>query len=254
MEPERPPDSLLYSVPDGQRTIAPIAIYVPRVEGGKLDQSATWDLDASGNLMPFADKWQSVVGRRMDEWFGAYKQVGGMVDVVMLDLEAMIFGFGHVFAKGNQEANRKIFAAWESDPRWPSLLGELNAYGAGFNITFDNMTAATDTACCNSGGCQPGCDTSQMYYPVWNAVMDARVARMLNESLYRPIAKHFPNIELSNYGKNTVFLSSSKPNMSILPRQARDNHRETQKQTGFSQTNGTTIPRPVTGPASSSAT
>ena len=30
--------------------------------------------------MPFADEWQRIVGKRMGDWFGAYKAVGGEVD------------------------------------------------------------------------------------------------------------------------------------------------------------------------------
>ena len=38
----------LASIPSGQRTISPIAIYAPRIESGKLDETAAWDLDSTG--------------------------------------------------------------------------------------------------------------------------------------------------------------------------------------------------------------
>ena len=181
----------------GQRSIAPIDLYAARIENGKLDKSAAWDTDANGAILPFADEWQRVVGKRMDEWFGAYKAVGGLVDVVLLDIEALIFGFGHVFFKGND--NAKVFRVWQADPRWVGLLADLNAMGSEYGVSFNNMTRAADTACCNSGSCQPGCDTSQMYYYVWNAVMAKRVAQMINQTLYVSIAKHFPHVEMSNF-------------------------------------------------------
>ena len=140
--------------------------------------------------MPFADEWQRVVGKRMDAWFGAYKAAGGEVDVVLLDIESLIFGFGHVFGKGND--NVKLFAPWQADPRWAGLLADLNALGSEYGVSFDNLTKAADTACCNSEGCDPGsvvsgvctCDTTLPYMYVWNAVMAKRVARMINQTLY----------------------------------------------------------------------
>ena len=187
----------LKSMPTGQRTITPINLYAPRIEGGRLDKSAAWDTDANGAIMPFADEWQRIVSKRMGEWFGAYKAVGGEVDVVILDIEALAFGFGHVFGKG--QPNVKLFRPWQADPRWAGLLSDLNAKGRAYGVSFDNMTRAADTACCNSEGCQPGCDTSLNYYYVWNAVMAERVAKMINQSLYEPIAKHFPDVEMSNF-------------------------------------------------------
>ena len=150
--------------------------------------------------MPFADEWQRVVGKRMDAWFGAYKAAGGEVDVVLLDIESLIFGFGHVFAKG--EDNAKLFAPWQADPRWAGLLADLTALGSQYGVSFDNMTKAADTACCNSGMCEPGCDTTLNYYYVWNAVMSERVAKMINQTLYEPIAKHFPDVEMSNFDQS----------------------------------------------------
>ena len=66
----------------------------------------------------------------------------------------------------------------------------------------NNMTKAADTACCNSQGCDPGCDTTLYYMYVWNAVMATRVARMINQTLYEPIAKHFPDVEMSNFDQS----------------------------------------------------
>lgn len=198
----------LKTMAKGQRSIAPIDLYAARIENGKLDKTAAWDIGPNGGIMPFADEWQRVVGKRMDAWFGAYKAAGGEVDVVLLDIEALIFGFGHVFGKGND--NAKLFAPWQADPRWAGLLADLNALGSEYGVSFDNMTKAADTACCNSEGCDPGsivsgvctCDTTLPYMYVWNAVMAQRVARMINETLYEPIAKHFPDVEMSNFDQS----------------------------------------------------
>jgi hypothetical protein len=152
----------LEPIPHGYKTLEIIALYIPRVDGGVLDKSAVWDLDSAGSIMPFADEWQRVVSARVDAWFAAYKTAGGDVDVVMLDEEALIFGFGHVFSRGGD--NAALFEPWQRDPRWPAFLAELNAAGEAYGVSFDNMTAAADTACCNSGGCQPGCDTTPNYY------------------------------------------------------------------------------------------
>ena len=112
----------LKTMAKGQRSIAPIDLYAARIENGKLDKSAAWDTDDNGAIMPFADEWQRIVGKRMGDWFGAYKAVGGEVDVVLLDIESLIFGFGHVFGKGHD--NAKLFAPWQADPRWAGLLQE----------------------------------------------------------------------------------------------------------------------------------
>eukprot|EP01045_Picozoa_sp_COSAG04_P014312 COSAG04_NODE_1063_length_8493_cov_6.486181_6_plen_233_part_00 len=156
----------LQPLPAGQRAISWEALYLPRVVNGKLDRSspaAVWDLDPTGGISPWADEWKSAVAKRVGGWFGAYKAAGGPpIDVVYYDLESFTLGFGHVFAKG--ENNSAVFGPWLSDPRWPALLSELNKEGAPFGVSFDDMAAATNTSCCSSEGCEPGCDTTD-YHP-----------------------------------------------------------------------------------------
>ena len=188
-------------VPAGQRAISWLAHYLPRVVKGKMETSSTaavWDLDDAGNTMPWADEWQAVVEQRLDEWFGDYKAAGGPnIDIVFHDLESLIFGFGHHFGKFAN--NSAVFSPWVADPRWPALLAELNARGEPYGLSFNDMAAAANTSCCGESTCAPGCDTTVFYSYVWNEVMSQRIAKMMNASLYHSIAKHYPQVQVSNY-------------------------------------------------------
>ena len=188
----------LKPLPRGQRSIQWLSMGTPRAVDGKWEiygELALWDLDSSGNISPWADEWQRIVSNRLDTWFGAFKSAGGEIDVVYYDLE-VAFAFGHFFAKGRN--NSKTFGPWVSDPRWPQLLAELNEEGSIYGVSFTDMAAAADTACCGSETCMPGCDVSDYHLPVWNRVMMNRLAKTINETLYRPVAKHFPGVEISN--------------------------------------------------------
>jgi hypothetical protein len=151
--------------------------------------------------MPWAEQWESALHQRLDQWFSEYKAANGpQIDMVFYDLESLIFGFGHHFGKGAN--NTAVFSPWEADPRWPQLLEELNQRGRPYNVSFDDMAAAANSSCCGSEGCLPGCDTTDFHPYVWNAVMSVRIARMLNNSLYESVAKHYPRVEVSNYDQS----------------------------------------------------
>jgi hypothetical protein len=132
--------------------------------------------------------------------FGALRAEGGAgaVSRLLLDLEGFVFGFGHFFVMGAN--NSRTFSRWVEDSRWPALLADLNAAGAAYGASFDDMTAAANASCCNSGAqCAPGCDYRDYRPYVWNAVMSRRTAAYINTSVYAPVRQHFPSVEAANY-------------------------------------------------------
>jgi len=105
---------------------------------------------------------------RLDEFFGRYKQLGGELDLVILDFEDGLSNW-HL---GNELARYK---AIEADPRFGDLARKL-----GFS---DLTTVAL--------WWQQKGDARQNYLR-WNAVMSDQVAGYLNQGIYEPIRKYYP--------------------------------------------------------------
>ncbi len=113
---------------------------------------------------------------RLDKFFSEYKRLGGELDLVVIDFEGGLSNW-HL---GSEVAKYK---AIEADPRFPELAKKL-----GFS---DLTTVAL--------WWQQKGDARQNYLR-WNAVMSNQVAGYLNQGIYEPIRKYYPNVKMSNYG------------------------------------------------------
>ena len=79
--------------------------------------------------------------------------------------------------------------AIESDPRWPSLLDELVAAG------FEELPGQTRDVLLDTVATRAASDN----YLVWNAVMQHRVRRYYNISMWQPAVAVFPELQGSDY-------------------------------------------------------
>ena len=129
----------------------------------------------------WADEWQHIVSKRFEDWFAQLKALGGSVDVIMLDFESTPYWEYQHFANDTAQIT--------SDPRWPDLMDELNAKGAEYSASFDNISDM------HSWGADP-MDWRQY---VWPDVMLSRRGSYLNASFFEPARKSFPNVKASDY-------------------------------------------------------
>lgn len=148
---------------------------------------ADWDDELEGGCTLWADNWQGIVSRRFDHWFSKYKDLGGTVDVIMLDFETTPWWEAGDFYHERADLNRTL-----ADPRWPAVLAELNSRGAVYNVNFTH-------------GIQDIVSWGSSHYDndwrkwVWVDVMGARRGQYLNASLYFPVRKHFPKVKGLDY-------------------------------------------------------
>ncbi|MCF6174896.1 MAG: hypothetical protein L3J71_03930 [Victivallaceae bacterium] len=116
------------------------------------------------------DNGVATVGKRFDEFFKKYHQLGGTMDYFILDFEK---GMSNWSLKNKKAVFDKI----AQDPRFAPIKKELS------------LSDIRDVYNWRSG------ET----YLKWNAFMRPRVATYINQAIYAPIKKYYPKVEMSNY-------------------------------------------------------
>ena len=133
--------------------------------------------DADGNLTDVRGIWWDHgverIADRLDAWFGAFKELGGHVDVVVLDNEVGLSNW----AVGREPGRWDAIAA---DPRFDDVAEQLG---------FRDLSLVRNWR--RSG-----------HYHHWNDLMERRQAAAFNRAVYDPIRRHFPDVEFSNYSYN----------------------------------------------------
>ncbi|MFC1736663.1 hypothetical protein ACFL1X_11145 [Candidatus Hydrogenedentota bacterium] len=122
------------------------------------------------------DHGVTLVRERLDDFFKQYKSLGGQLDVVVIDWEAGLSNW-HL---GNDLRRWKEI---QDDPRFPEIAEKLG---------FSDLTTVAER--------WKQKDDSRLNYLRWNSLMQDRLASYLNEAIYAPIRKYYPNVTLSNYG------------------------------------------------------
>lgn len=123
----------------------------------------------------WADHGIAKTATAMRKFFTQYKQIGGKIDYLILDYEENFTRWG----KGMSEL---AFDAIGHDPRfakegWPARIGCKNLVEELIKKPYP-----TD------------------HQVKWNRVMSGHIASVLNQSIYEPVSKIFPDIKMSNYG------------------------------------------------------
>eukprot|EP00038_Savillea_parva_P025692 m.48971 g.48971 ORF g.48971 m.48971 type:complete len:577 (+) comp7061_c0_seq1:143-1873(+) len=139
---------------------------------------------------PWADVYTQATRSRFDAWFGKLKSLGGQVDLVLCDFEMGGHSSSYDWSHQPTADGSDPVDALLADPRWPKLQAQLNAAGAPYGVDFDEASVRDMKLW-----------TSQDWrMHVWGQVVTTSgVAAMLNESVYGPIATHFPNVRFSNF-------------------------------------------------------
>lgn len=147
------------------------------IGGDPLKNEADKIKAADGSLVRsiWADHGIAQTAGAMRDFFTEYKKIGGKVDYIVMDYEDGL-------TRWHRGMTAEAFAAIENDPRfkaegWPEKLG------------FSDLPK----------------ELVKTPYPSenqkkWNLFMKAQGADILNQSIYEPVRKFFPNVKISNYG------------------------------------------------------
>jgi hypothetical protein len=132
--------------------------------------------DAAGRLTQHESLWwDNAVKRsleRYDGFFRKYKAIGGQLDVFVLDYE-------HGMTNWHIGDNGPRWLAIAADPRFKVIARQLG---------FDDIATVWKW------------NKTDNHYLVWNALMQERMAAYLNQGIYEPVRRHYPNVRFSNYG------------------------------------------------------
>lgn len=179
--------ALLQPLPPGRRAISLEGMSSPYYCEDAHSVRYWQDTLDDGSAAPWGDVWAAEVKRRFDTWFGEFARIGGTVDYILSDFELGGHAYWYAFAKQAGSKGRPQ-EALQRDPRWPTLRARLDAMGARWNVSFDNLSDMQAWTVHDSRA------------QVWDAVViDSQVAEYLNTSVYSPIASRFPRVRLSNF-------------------------------------------------------
>eukprot|EP00037_Helgoeca_nana_P021386 m.215738 g.215738 ORF g.215738 m.215738 type:complete len:584 (+) comp25629_c0_seq1:75-1826(+) len=173
--------------------------------GGMGDMYYMDTLPGAGRVQgPWADVWATAIRNRFDTWFGELKKLGADVDVVLCDFEMGGHSSSYDWAHQPTVDGSDPVDALLIDPRWPALQATLNAVGKAYGVEFDSASMkamATWTS-------------RDWRMHVWGQVVTTDgVATLLNSSIYRAIAAHYPNVRFSNF----AHLHHTDPSGVVVP-------------------------------------
>lgn len=142
---------------------------------------------------PFVLWWDNGakrVGERMDQFFKAYRDIGGKLDIFVLDFEHGVGGTG---VGGGQErislAVQKRVEAVRDTPRFQEMMKAIRVE-------------------------DPAYFYDPKFYPnaKWMAYARDLTRCYVNQAYYKPIRKYFPHVKFSNYGDYCDDFSTPQPN------------------------------------------
>ena len=139
---------------------------------------------SDGSVGPWGDIWAAEVKRRFTAWFAEYARIGGLVDYILSDFEMGGQAYWYAFSRQGGKPQDALV----KDARWPSLLKQLDATGASWNVSLRNLSDMQEWT------------VHDVRASVWDVVViDRNLAATLNASVYEPIAAQFPHCRLSNF-------------------------------------------------------
>jgi Ca2+-binding RTX toxin-like protein len=185
------------AMPDGERSMH-LSNYLTFDGFGSTDMLPYGYIDpttssgaASEFFMIWMDRWEQLAKARVQNFFTQYKNLGGKLDYLIMDVEDVSLSYWGVQAfdrRVNQQvpASRNVWQAIQADPRWNAVKAELKAAG----LTDSDLSIANISRW----------DPNGKEVAIWNGVMEARFAGYLNRAVYEPLKALFPNVKVANYG------------------------------------------------------
>ena len=144
---------------------------------------------AAPYYMIWMDQWTKAVKAKVTNLFTQFKALGGRVDMVVMDIESVgmdYFRLRTVDHRVNPSSSpsQSVFQAIMADPRWAGVKDQLLKAG----LTQADLNSISTWS-------QVGREAA-----IWNAVMQNRLAKYLDEAIYQPIKQLFPQAVVANYG------------------------------------------------------
>lgn len=130
-----------------------------------------------GDNALFWDGQGKATAERHEAFFRKLKELGGEVDIVTVDFEG---GFSNWDLSKIRKEKPQLFEKVLDDPRTRELLDKAGC---------KSLVSVLDI--------RNGDD-----YLKWNALMEERLAAYLNQAIYEPIRKYYPDVKLSNYNQS----------------------------------------------------
>lgn len=166
-------------------------------------------VDSTGRAAPYymiwMDRWADAVKSKITTFFTQYKAIGGKLDTLVMDIESVGMDYYRLRTvdhkvKPNSAPTQSVFAAIMADPRWPSVQDQLLKAG----LTVGDLKSIATWS------------TTGREASIWNAVMQNRLAKYIDQAIYKPIKQLFPDATVSNYGTYLHSPTMSSGNMTSL--------------------------------------
>jgi hypothetical protein len=142
------------------------------------DGSIAKGTDGSSLYSLWLDEWEAAMKTKTQNFFTEYKNVGGQLDTVSIDIE--IDWLSAYFARNIWFAGKQNLVM--NDPRWPLLFSEMQQSGisdlTGFQLWYGQSDYRT---------------------VIWDSVMERRQVAAYNRAIFEPIRALYPNVKFTNY-------------------------------------------------------
>ena len=142
----------------------------------------------------YHDKAVDLIKRWVDSFFDYYKEIGGEIDGVIVDVEYINSHAYYLY--DFYLKNRNLYNDIVDDPRYETQIRPM-LEKCGFEFYENVGGEKSEIWCINSR------DTSitghENCYSIWNHVMDMMEVDAINESVLYPLQKYYPDAAVSDY-------------------------------------------------------
>ncbi len=143
----------------------------------------------------YFDKAEAAIKEWVSEFIKEYHSIGGKLDGITVDLEYIYCGawyihLGALNKNGDERFdNPNLFFDIVEDPRYKTEIRPmLEEQGFPFETATSKKTEIHGIDKQNSTA-----------YSIWNVVMQNRKAKLVDKSVYEPMAKYYPNANVADY-------------------------------------------------------
>jgi hypothetical protein len=130
----------------------------------------------------------------LDAFFQAYQNLGGELDYIIGDYEKSM-SISALKALGGDPIEVK-FDSIVNDPRYQT---EIRPKLEDLGFVFQSDTTINELYYVYKYWDNPPQDGTQLSHYIWNNLMDQRKNGYLNQAVFEPVRKYFPNVKYSNY-------------------------------------------------------
>ncbi len=133
----------------------------------------------------------------MENFLAEYKRIGGKLDGISIDVEYIYGSSYELWSIIYKYRNKNCYWDIVNNPKYKTVLRpKLEKWGYQFwpEDKQDSEKSEVWASCP-----EVGTDTKEYY--IWNHIMHELLTESLNEAIFEPMLKHYPNALLSDYGR-----------------------------------------------------